>query len=132
MARTLTPNQTAARDARRERFAALAGQIAELSPEARAALATSMPAIVTVEGRALSLHNACLVALQLPTATILGGYRQWLAAGRQVRKGEHAIMIWAPRMKKDADTGDDERAGFITISMFDVSQTDAAVASEAA
>jgi len=132
MARTLTPAQTAARDARRERFAALAGQIAELSPEARAALAASLPALVTVEGHALSIHNACLVALQLPSATILGGYRQWQAAGRQVRKGEHGLMVWAPRMKKDADTGDEERAGFIPISLFDVSQTEAASESEAA
>ena len=126
MARTLTPEQTAARDARRERFAALAGQIAEMTPEQRAAMAAQMPYLVTVEGHALSIHNACLVALQLPSATILGGYRQWQAAGRQVRKGEHGLMIWAPRMKKDADTGDEERAGFIPINLFDVSQTDAA------
>jgi antirestriction protein ArdC len=89
-------------------------------------MAAQMPYLVTVEGHALSIHNACLVALQLPSATILGGYRQWQAAGRQVRKGEHGLMIWAPRMKKDADTGDEERAGFIPINLFDVSQTDAA------
>jgi hypothetical protein len=102
-----------------------------MSDEQRAAMAAQMSAVVTVEGRALSLHNSCLVACQKPDATVLGGFGQWIKAGRCVRKGEHGLMIWAPTMRRTNEPSPDaeqesttRRAGFIMVTVFDVSQTD--------
>lgn len=80
-----------------------------------------------------SLHNTILIAMQRPDATEVAGYRAWQRLGRQVRKGERAIRILAPRRVKVAEEraseqGDGEEgyrlAGFIGVSVFDVSQTD--------
>ncbi len=127
----LTPEQIAARDARRSKFRALSKQIAAMSPDARAALAARMPGIVTVEGRALSCFNCCLVIMQNPGATIVGGFRQWIKHGRAVKKGEHGAQIWVPTGAKggsdaseapeDLESGSDCR--FISATIFDVTQT---------
>ena len=120
----MTPEQLEKQKARRAAFAKLAGQISSMSPETRAEFAARIPAIVTVEGRALSIFNQCLVATQAPSATIVGGFRQWLDAGRCVRKGEHGLMIWCPTSKKDKETPDAEsETYFIPGTVFDVSQT---------
>src|SRR5262249_5129698 len=50
---------------------------------------------------ALSAFNSCLVLRQLPNASMVGGFRQWLDKGRAVRKGEHGLMIWLPTKGKD-------------------------------
>lgn len=146
--RILTPEQIAARDARRSKFRALSKQIAAMSPDARAALAARMPAIVTVEGRALSCFNSCLVIMQNPGATIVGGFRQWIANGRAVMKGQHGAQIWVPTFGNGeaagsgegtpaGDTpgdGDGEGGGcrFITATVFDVVQTADIAAGDAA
>src|SRR5262245_28082846 len=46
--------------------------------------------------RAYSFHNQLLIAHQCPGATRVAGFRAWLELGYAVRKGEHAIRIWAP------------------------------------
>lgn len=124
--RNLTPEQTAKRDARRAALQALAKQIAAMSPDARAELAARSP-IVTIEGRALSPFNQCLVAMQLPSATVVGGFRQWLKAGRAVTKGKHGASIWVPCGAKSAPDADGEQATektfFTSGAVFDVSQT---------
>ena len=131
-----TPEQKARAAERRERFRALAAQVAAMSDDERAALVAKAGAIVTVEGRALSVHNSCLVLNQLPTASMVGGFRQWKDHGRSVRKGEHGLMIWVPTGKSEkpeegatvptAEAGaeKEKRAGFIMGTVFDVSQTD--------
>jgi antirestriction protein ArdC len=43
-----------------------------------------------------SFHNQLLIATQCPQATRVAGFRRWLELGYAVRKGEHAIRIWAP------------------------------------
>lgn len=43
-----------------------------------------------------SLSNQLLIAFQSPTATRVAGFRKWLELGYCVRKGEHALYIWAP------------------------------------
>lgn len=129
MKRQLTPEQKAKSEARREKFRALAKQISSLSDDARQMLAAKLPALATIEGRILSLHNACLIAVQKPDATIVGGFRQWLDAGRCVRKGECGLMIWVPTGKRDkaegetTTTDEGERPGFIMGTVFDISQT---------
>lgn len=79
---------------------------------------------------AYSLNNLLLIRSQEPGATMVAGFRQWQARGRQVRKGEKSIKIFGYREKK-LDSGeaaeDDERVirYFPTLSVFDIAQTDA-------
>ena len=131
-----TAEQKAAATARRERFTELANDIARMSDDERAALVARVGAIVTCEGRALSVHNSCLVLTQLPAASMVGGFRQWMAHGRSVRKGEHGLMIWVPTSRKDdapptdgqaaegEAAGAGKRAGFVMGTVFDVTQTE--------
>ena len=129
--RVLTPEQQAKSDARREQFRTLAQQIGAMSEADRAAMAAKMSAVVTIEGRVLSVHNACLLACQCPTATMVGGFQQWRANGRQVRKGEHGLMIWAPtrgKVDESIQPGEikaNDHPHFIMVTVFDVAQTDA-------
>jgi hypothetical protein len=43
-----------------------------------------------------SLTNQLLIALQMPEATRVAGFRAWLKLGYAVRRGERAIQIWMP------------------------------------
>ena len=125
MRRPLTEAQSAASAERKARMRAIWKRIAEMPEDERAALAARIDP-VTVEGRKLSLHNACMIAMQNPSATVVGGFRQWKAEGRQVRKGEHGIGIWVPRFAgKDAEEAG-EVEGFLFGTVFDISQTEPA------
>lgn len=131
--RNLTDEQRAKAEARRAQFTTLAEQIAGMDDGQRAAMAERLAGAVTVEGRRLSVHNACLLACQCPAATVVGGFNQWKAHGRVVRKGEHGLMIWAPvRGREDGanaapEPGEtsSERPRFVMVTVFDVAQTDA-------
>jgi hypothetical protein len=124
---------------RRERFKALAAQVAAMSEDERAALVMKVGAIVTCEGRTLSVHNSCLVLTQLPTASMVGGFWQWQDKGCRVKKGEHGLMIWIPTAKGektehaapiaqgDAGAEKEKRSGFIMGTVFDVTQTEPAL-----
>src|SRR5437763_16672403 len=133
-----TAEQRAKAAERRERFTALAGQVARMTDGERAALVLRVGAIVTCEGRALSPFNSCLVLTQLPTASMVGGFWQWKDKGRSVRKGAQGLMIWIPaKGKDDADQPTDEetegvakRAGFIMGTVFDITQTEPSGMSE--
>jgi antirestriction protein ArdC len=79
-----------------------------------------------------SLNNLLLILAQKPDATMIAGFRQWQAKGRQVRKGEKSIKIFGYNTKK-ANTDEDmisseesERTVryFPILSVFDTSQTD--------
>ena len=130
-----TAEQKAAAAQRRERFTELANDISRMTDDERAALVARVGAIVTCEGRALSVHNSCLVLTQLPTASMVGGFCQWQAHGRSVRKGEHGLMIWVPTSRKDnaepvagaeqvEGEGKAKRSGFVMGTVFDVTQTE--------
>lgn len=80
-----------------------------------------------------SLNNLLLILAQNPSATMVAGFRQWQAKGRQVRKGEKSMKIFGYREKKatrDEDQREvdenDERVAlyFPTLSVFDIAQTD--------
>ncbi|WP_441787083.1 ArdC-like ssDNA-binding domain-containing protein [Leifsonia sp. 2MCAF36] len=79
-----------------------------------------------------SLNNLLLILAQNPDATMVAGFRQWQAKGRQVRKGETSIKIFGYSTKKttrtDAEnsTEQEERTVhyFPVLSVFDISQTD--------
>jgi hypothetical protein len=130
--RTLTPEQIAARDARRLKFRALVKQVAALSDEQRAALVMQAGAVVTCEGRALSPRNTILLFYQLPGVSVVGGFRQWIKAGRAVRKGQHGGTISIPLGSRSGDgsaevpagEGDGESMHFGTATVFDIAQTD--------
>src|SRR3954471_10120505 len=121
------PNREKARD--------LARQIANMTEEQKALWLARVP-VLTINRTALSGKNHMLVAMQRESATMVAGFRQWLATGRAVRKGQQAIYIFAPagRGKAEAsapssDPGAPEgEAGeavrFLLVPVFDVSQTD--------
>ena len=101
------------------------------------ALLASKGVLATCEGHTLSLGNQMLLALQCPDATIVGGFRQWKAQGRSVKKGEHGHMIWVPigTGEPDADTpqpseidGEGEakptRLRFLVGTVFSIEQTE--------
>lgn len=71
-----------------------------------------------------SVNNLLLISLQRPNATNVAGYRTWQGMGRQVRKGEKGIKIFAPMIKHDKDLDKKVLIGFRVVSVFDVSQTD--------
>jgi len=88
-----------------------------------------------------SLSNQMLIFAQRPTATHVLGYRSWLKAGYQVRKGEKGIAIYAPmlfakrRDIDDPDSTDDStppRLGYRVAYVFDVAQVDAIAGTDAA
>jgi len=128
----LSPEQIAARDARRAQFKALWKQVSELPEEKRIELAMKY-GFRTVEGRELSICNQLMIAMQIPNASVLGGFQQWKKNGRVVKKGEHGTMIWIPTGKPSSSTapeaepqGDEDSDGmrFITGTVFDISQTE--------
>lgn len=59
---------------------------------------------------------------------ILGSYKLWQKKGRQVRKGEKALYVLAPRFKEiiDEETGEviEKKMWFRRVPVFDISQTD--------
>jgi hypothetical protein len=78
-----------------------------------------------------SARNVFLILFQRPEATRVAGYSTWQRLGRQVRRGERGITIFAPAPFKqiitDTATGEvtEERIPrFKTTSVFDYSQTD--------
>lgn len=90
-----------------------------------------------------SYQNAILIHVQKPDATRVAGYRAWQKLGRQVKKGEKAIYILAPIVKRrkaeekddrekerDEEENDEEPqperrvVGFTTACVFDISQTE--------
>lgn len=79
-----------------------------------------------------SLNNLLLILAQKPDATMVAGFRQWQAKGRQVRKGEKSIKIFGYREKKTETSADDDTSAdegrviryFPTLSVFDIAQTD--------
>lgn len=110
-----SPAFTAARE--------LAKKIGRMSDQERAAFVARFPTVVTVEGHELSAHNACMAITQRDGVTIVGGFKQWLKAGRCVAKGSAAIWIYAPcQAKSDEDDGE-SKMFFRLVPVFDVSQT---------
>lgn len=77
-----------------------------------------------------SFGNTVLILSQRPQASRVAGYKKWQELGRQVKKGEHQIMILAPVIKKveseDHDPQKEERrlVGFRSVGVFDESQTE--------
>jgi len=73
-----------------------------------------------------SWNNRILIYLQKPQATLLKGYRSWQKMGRQVKRGEKGVWIFAPMSKKEVKNGVERMVikGFRVVSVFDISQTE--------
>lgn len=130
-----TVAQQEAAAAKREAMRLITQRVSAMSEEQRSEMIDARGSLVTIEGHALSPFNHCFVLMQTERASVIGGYRQWLAAGRQVRKGEHGFGIWIPTSGSDSGAGEDadgvidekrSRQRFIIATMFDVSQTEPA------
>jgi antirestriction protein ArdC len=77
--------------------------------------------------RQYSLNNTLLILCQRPDATHVASYKKWTEMGRQVRKGEKSLSIFAPMMRKREDKDGEERryiSGFRLVPVFDIAQTD--------
>lgn len=82
-----------------------------------------------------SANNCMLIWLQMPTASLVAGYKAWQTKfNRQVKKGEKAIRILAPcphKFKKEVEDEDGNKTEktieymiFRATSVFDISQTE--------
>ena len=78
-----------------------------------------------------SVSNLCLILLANPHASFVAGFKAWLELGYCVRKGEHAIWIFAPmpprRHNSDPTAeGDEEqrRVLFRAVPVFDRCQVE--------
>jgi hypothetical protein len=96
--------------------------IKQLSDEERAALIEKHGGIVTIEGHALSVKNTLMVIYQRETSTVVGGFKQWLRAGRVVSKGQSGLTIFIP-CKKKVEQNEPDETFFRMASVFDISQT---------
>jgi hypothetical protein len=126
MRRQPTPEQKA--EERRQALKDLWQKVAAMSEEERAAFADRVGTVVTCEGHALSVGNTILLAYQADNITVVGGYNQWKAQGRQVSKGQRALGIWIPKTKAESEarTEADKPEYFIFGSVFDITQTEPA------
>lgn len=75
-----------------------------------------------------SFFNQLLIYLEKPFATYVAGFKVWQKEfKRYVKRGEKAIYIFAPLIKKTKDKNDVENSflmGFKSVCVFDVSQTE--------
>lgn len=81
-----------------------------------------------------SFNNCMLILMQRPGATQVAGYKTWQSLGRQVKKGEKSIQIFAPiqhkfkqHVIKDDGTEEDLEKfynTYRTVPVFDISQTE--------
>lgn len=112
---------------------AISEGIAALTTQLEAGNSAALTAHLAAMGRfhSYSFGNQMLIATQMPTASRVAGFHTWKAQGRSVRKGEKAIRILAPMVRKmeSAETGEAGESrifGFRTVCVFDISQTDGA------
>ena len=73
-----------------------------------------------------SWKNTVLISIQCPHASLVAGMRRWNSLGYTVRRGERALWILAPVLRKELDavTGQEVEvvSGFRPASVFDASQ----------
>lgn len=72
-----------------------------------------------------SNNNKLVILAQNPDATMVAKFAYWKKMGRSVKKGETALRIFAPIIKKD-EMGKEDLKGFMLVPVFDVSQTEGA------
>ncbi|MDT7858141.1 ArdC family protein [Rubrivirga sp. S365] len=129
-----TPAQIEKAQARREEAAATLAQGVEHVAHDPAALAAHLQFCALF--RSYSFRNTLLLAEQArargTSASFFKGYRAWQQHGRQVQKGEHGYMLFAPIVRKltgekarEAKVPEGTRAvvGYRVATVFDIDQT---------
>ena len=72
-----------------------------------------------------SPRNVLLISMQRPDATQVAGFSTWKSLGRNIKRGEKAIAILAPVIRKGSHDDEQEpRIGFRWVHVFDVTQTE--------
>ena len=77
-----------------------------------------------------SFSNIMLILSQRPDASRVAGFKTWQSLGRQVRKGEKGIAIFAPMKIKPKDqegtpkNDEEPQLRFRVVHVFDISQTE--------
>jgi len=86
-----------------------------------------------------SLVNRVIILSQKPNATMVKGFKSWNKVGRRIKKGEKAILIFAPLMEQrrivekqidgngqeiEVERTIQELKGFRRVPVFDISQTE--------
>jgi len=129
MSRKITTTKTA--DERRAEAETLQASIAEQVEHLRDSEAWTNYLNFAQSFHHYSLGNLLLILAQLPEASHVAGYRAWQHHGRQVRKGEKGLRIFAGRnirwTEEDQTTGEETQRNtvrFFPVSVFDISQTD--------
>jgi hypothetical protein len=108
--------------ARKEAIETAAEAVDQEAPDFRAFLARW--------GDRYSLSNLLRLWVQAPSATCLHKFPTWQGMGRQVRKGEHAILLMQPRTSLDPERVTPENPdgrvfhGASWMALFDFAQTD--------
>ncbi len=72
-----------------------------------------------------SMGNKMLAYVQARTLNARG-FQAWREVKRQVKKGAHSIYIWAPRMIKKEENGEDKThlIGFFPVAVFPIETTE--------
>lgn len=72
-----------------------------------------------------TMGNKMLAYVQARTLNARG-YQAWREVKRQVKKGAHGIYIWAPRMVKKEEKGEEitQLIGFFPVSVFPIETTE--------
>ena len=96
------------------------GDISQITKVARLKIADNAPS------NSWSLSNKVLAFLQADELDCRG-YRQWLEAGRSIKKGSKAVYILVPHLIKKEDKETEEKksvcVGFVTTPVFAASST---------
>ncbi len=74
-----------------------------------------------------SSNNIWLILMTRPDATHVAGFQAWKGMGRNVKRGEKGIAIFAPMINKEVPDREDSPKvlhGFRIVYVFDVTQTD--------
>ena len=117
-----TPEQRAEVNAKRKAFATAAKQAME-------AKAPFVPAC-NIEGKAYSLYNQYMIAIQGGEGGKWGGFHAWRGVGRAVKKGANGYAICMPQTYKKAEgqeEGTEDVKGFCWGVVFNEAQTEAVV-----
>jgi hypothetical protein len=115
--------------ARKEQLEARKAEI-ELAAEAINEDAPDFRAFLARWGDRYNVNNLRRLWVQAPLATCLHKYEGWKSLGRQVRKGETAILLMQPRTGVDPDrVSPDNPTGEVFygaswMALFDFAQTD--------
>lgn len=124
-----TEEQKAAAKAKRERLNGICKKVSAMTEQEKEAFLLENQLVTSVTGNTLSLVNTCLIIDQTNgeyVPTIVGGFKQWKANGRIVKKGEKSLAIWVPCKRKDTDekSGEVNESTYFTFgNVFDISQT---------